>query len=64
MAVNEFLARIHPYRYNSNVDFAITRFSISDAYIQRESDGTPDAYLAKYMGRGNMIPLLNMPELG
>jgi hypothetical protein len=64
MAVNEFLARIHPYRYNLNMDFAIIRFSISDAYSQRERDGMPDAYLAKYVGRGNMIPLLNMPELG
>jgi hypothetical protein len=64
MAVNEFLARIHPYRYNSNEDFAITRFSISDGYTQREPEGETDAYLSKYAGRGNMTPLLNMPELG
>ena len=64
MAVNEFLARIHPFRYNSNEEFSIIRFSISDGYIQYDSDDEPDEYLAKYVGRGNMKPLLNMPEFG
>ncbi len=63
IAVNEFLARIHPFRYDPNSEFAITRFSITDAYVQRESDGSPDEYLVKYVGRGDITPLLNMPEL-
>ncbi len=63
IAVNEFLARIHPFRYDPNSEFAITRFSITDAYVQREDDGIPDEYLVKYVGRGDIIPLLNMPEL-
>lgn len=63
MAVNEFLARLHPFRHDNNRDFAITRLSLSDGYIQYEGDGDPDQYLLKYIGRGNIIPLLNMPEL-
>lgn len=63
MALNEFLARIHPFRYDSNSEFAITRISFTDFYIQNLSDGDPDNYLLKFVGRGNMTPLLNMPEL-
>lgn len=63
IAVNEFLARIHPYRYDSNEEFAISRISFTDSYHQNEKDGKPDMYLKKYVGRGNASPLLNMPEL-
>lgn len=63
IAVNEFLARIHPYRYDSNEEFAISRISFTDSYHQNEKDGKPDMYLKKFVGRGNASPLLNMPEL-
>ncbi|MBL7889722.1 MAG: ThiF family adenylyltransferase [Bacteroidia bacterium] len=63
IAVNEFLARIHPYRNDDNESSAIVRFSLSDSYMQREVDGNPDSYLQKFIGRGNIKPLLNMPEL-
>lgn len=63
MAVNEFLARIHPFRYDSNSNFAISRISFTDAYIQHENDGSPDMYLSRFIGRGDMVPMLNMPEL-
>jgi hypothetical protein len=63
MAVNEFLARIHPYRYDLNFEYSITRFSLTDGYIQKEGDGIADEYLAKYTGRGDCNPKLNMPEL-
>jgi hypothetical protein len=63
MAVNEFLARIHPFRYDNNSHFAITRISFTDSYIQHEEDGLPDPYLLRFVGRGDMSPLLNMPEL-
>jgi hypothetical protein len=63
MAVNEFLARIHPYRYDLNSEYSITRFSLTDGYIQKEGDGLVDEYLARYTGRGDCNPKLNMPEL-
>ncbi len=62
-AVNELLARIHPFRYDDNKFFAITRVNITGAYIQHEEDGEPDKYLSQFVGRGDMLPLLNMPEL-
>ena len=63
MAVNEFLARIHPFRFDSNAGYAITRISLSDSYIQYEADGEPDKYLEKFTGRGDMLPTLNLVEL-
>ncbi len=62
MAVNEFLARIHLFRYDSNEKFAITRISFTDAYIQYEKENYSDHYLKKFIGRGDMLPFLNMPE--
>lgn len=62
MAVNEFLARIHPYRYEHNREFAAYRISFTDAYLQYERDGEQDLYLNKFVGRGDALPLLNMPE--
>lgn len=64
MAVNEFLARLHPFRYDSNENFSITRVSFTDSYIQNEMDREEDAYLKKYVGRGDMTPMLNLSELG
>lgn len=64
MAVNELLARLHPFRYDSNAKFAITRISFTDSYIQHEKDGAEDEYLKKYVGRGDITPLLNISELG
>jgi hypothetical protein len=63
IAVNELLARIHCFRYDGNKEFAIVRFSLTDSYIQREVDGEPDDYLKRFAGRGDLFPLLNMPEL-
>lgn len=62
LAVIEFLARIHKFRYDDNIDSAITRVSLTDGYIQKESESAPDVYLEKFVGRGDMVPLLNMPE--
>ncbi len=63
MAVNEFLARLHPFRYDHNSENAITRFSLSDNYILKEADGPADEYLMRYIGSGDYKPKLNMPEL-
>ncbi|MFN8153529.1 MAG: ThiF family adenylyltransferase [Bacteroidia bacterium] len=63
IAVNEFLARIHPFKNENNETSSIIRFSLSDNFIQRESDTLSDPYLQKFVGRGDMLPILNMPEL-
>lgn len=63
LAVNEFLARLHPYRDEPNSEFAIHRISISQAQIYREPDGAPCPVLSRHVGRGDSTPLLDMPEL-
>ena len=63
MAVNEFLARLHPYRYDPNEDFAVVRTSLIQAVIYYEKDGEPSRALARYVGRGDLRPLLDMPSL-
>lgn len=62
-AVNEFLARLHRFRWESNGEFAVHRYSLTRDRLISEPDGAPSPRLAKLVGRGDMRPLLNMPEL-
>jgi len=63
MAVNEFLARLHPYRDDPNREFAVVRTSITQTEFYREPDGPPCAVLAPHLGRGDVRPLLDRPDL-
>jgi hypothetical protein len=63
MAVNEFLARLHPYRDDDNGEFAIHRLSITQSQIYREPESEACRVLARHVGRGDVAPLLDMPEL-
>lgn len=63
LAVNEFLARLHPYRDDANSHFATYRFSLSQAQLYTESEGEPCKMLLRHVGRGDLRPLLDMPEL-
>ena len=63
LAVNEFLARLHPYRLDPNTDYAIHRLSVSHGIYEHEQDGEPCPMLARHVGRGDVTPLLDWPEL-
>jgi hypothetical protein len=63
IAVNELLARLHPYRIDPNGDFAIVRVSLSHSIYDHEPDGPPCAVIGRHMGRGDVEPLLDMAEL-
>lgn len=63
LAVNELLARLHPYREDPNGDFAIHRISLSHGIYEHETDGTPCTNLAHHVGRGDVDPLLDWAEL-
>jgi hypothetical protein len=63
LAVNELLARIHPYRLDPNSDFAVRRISLSHSIFEAEPDGEPCPSLSKHVGRGDVEPLLEWPEL-
>jgi hypothetical protein len=63
LAVNELLARLHPYRLDPNGDYAINRISLSHGICDHESDGEPCRVLARHAGRGDTEPLLEWAEL-
>jgi hypothetical protein len=63
LAVNEFLARLHRFRWSMNGDFAIRRYSVTRDLFINEPDGEPSPRFTKLVGRGDMRPLLDMPEL-
>ena len=62
-AVNEFLARLHPYRFDDNADSAIVRTSFISNENVREADGKPSGRFFSQIGKGDVRPLLSMPEL-
>ena len=63
LAVNEFLARLHPYRADPNAEYAVHRLSISHGIYEHEDDGEPCPVLARHVGRGDVSPLLDWAEL-
>jgi len=63
MAVNEFLARLHPYRDDENDNFAWVSSSLTQMVLYAKRYDDPCARLAKYVGRGDANPLLDMPIL-
>jgi hypothetical protein len=62
-AVNEFLARLHPYRYDDNAESAVVRTSFVSNAIFRESDEAPSGSFFAHIGKGDIRPLLSMPDL-
>lgn len=62
-AVSEFLARLHPYRDEPNSEYASYMISLSQARICSDRDREPCPTLIKHIGRGDVVPLLENPEL-
>ncbi len=63
MAVNEFLARLHPYRLDDNSSSAVVRVNFVGTEIVRSLEGEASGMYAKNLGRGDSRLLLNMPDL-
>jgi len=63
LAVNEFLARIHPYREEPNSECASVCFSLASMELFPEPEEVVCNLTSTYIGMGDQIPLLNMPEL-
>ncbi|MBN8853028.1 MAG: hypothetical protein BGO55_14150 [Sphingobacteriales bacterium 50-39] len=62
-AVNEFLARIHPYRTIDNTEIDAVKIMYGECISYSESFPNPCPFFSKFMGRGDINPLLNNPEL-
>lgn len=64
MAFNEFLARVNPYRVESNSKYAQRRIVISDPESSEDTeDGDSCRVFSKYTGLGDQQPLLGLLEL-
>ena len=61
LGVNELLARLHPFRDDPNSNFSVHRIALQAGSIL--PDGKPCSTLKKWVGRGDIIPLLGMPTL-
>jgi hypothetical protein len=57
LAVNEFLARLHPFRNQPNDAYAYVGGSLSEMQFYSEQDSAPCEILARHVGRGDLEPL-------
>lgn len=62
-AVNEFLARIHPYRLDENKYSSAVRVSFVHNDVIRQAEEAPSKIFFSHIGKGDVKPLLSMPEL-
>lgn len=62
LAVNEFLARLHPFRQTGNEDYASVRLKYDGMMLDLERE-TNEGPLKRALGKGDVRPLLDLPEL-
>ena len=63
LAVNEFLARLHPFREEPNATWAAVEFSLASMELFGDPDEGICELMAGNVGRGDVTPLLDMLEL-
>lgn len=63
LAVNDLLARLHPYREESNREVASIEFSLKSLEMFTDPEGAPCLILRDCVGRGDVLPLLDTSEL-
>ena len=65
MAVNEVIARIHRFRYDNNDAYATLRYAVHEPHVFKDAEWDLKAcpVLSKEVGRGDVTPLLDRPEL-
>ena len=63
VAVNEFLARLHPFREEPNATWAAVEFSLASMELFGDPDEGICELLAGKVGKGDVTPLLDVLEL-
>jgi hypothetical protein len=63
LAVNEFLARMHPFRSRHNSDSAVLRFTFMETLAVHEAELAVCPVISRHVGRGDVAPLLDWPSL-
>ena len=64
LAVNEVIARLHGFRENPNRAYAKIGLSLSElAFYPEPEPSAACRYMSRQVGKGDVSPLLNLPEL-
>jgi hypothetical protein len=63
LGVMELLARLYGFRDDPNERHATTTLSLTQMGLYRDSENAPCKVLQRFVGRGDMTPLLDLPEL-
>ena len=63
LAINDFLARLLPYRHIPNSDIGSIEFSLGRVRLTADEEPEFCEVLAPYVGLGDRLPLLGLPEL-
>lgn len=63
LVVNEFLARLHVYRNQPNESFAYLGVNLSEMQFYPERESEPCQLIARHVGKGDVVPLLERPSL-
>jgi hypothetical protein len=64
LAVSELIARLHNFRENPNRAYAKIGFSLSEMTFYPEPEPSVTCrYMGRQVGKGDVVPLLNLPEL-
>jgi hypothetical protein len=60
LAINNFLARLHPFRNDPNAEIRWQTFDLVNTSLTNYPDSAPCKILNRYVGRGDMNPVLDM----
>jgi hypothetical protein len=64
LAMNDFLARLHPYRKCPNEKVASIEFSLGELRLTADEEMENCRVMGRYVGYGDRRPLLGLPEFG
>ncbi len=64
LAINDFLARLHPYRRPSNADVASIEFSLGELRLTVDEEMDDCPVIGMSLGLGDRSPWLGLPQLG
>ncbi len=63
LTIQEFLARLHPFRNEPNASYATVRANLLEPFLVTEPDGPPCIVFSRRVGRGDVEPLVDRPDL-
>ena len=62
-AINDFLNRVHQFRNIENENVSFIRIIFGELYMEAQFDETPCPFFNRFVGVGDIEPLVNLSEL-